>query len=99
MSHFENLWEEAENVLKEDSNSSSHQQLIKEAMGKLSALEALTNLKEMPQNDLNRLKANAMGKLLLIITQISCKDSINVYAALRAAIDDKKIDLFEIKYK
>lgn len=103
MSHFETLWEEAEKLLDHETKISSFSELVKEAMGKLSALDALDSLASkstsMPTEDLHRLKMNAVGKLLLVLTQLSAKDSLNVYAALRAAIDDKKITLFEEKYK
>lgn len=103
MQHFENLWEEAEKLLKQDTDISSCHELLKEAIGKLSALDALNTLSQkeesMSPEDAIKLKTNIMGKLILVLTQISAKDNINVYAALKAALDDKKITIFEAKYK
>lgn len=99
---FNELWEEAEKLLEAETQISSVDDLLKEAVGKFSALDMLNTLsskESMPIEDVLRLKTNAMGKLLLVLTQISAKDNLNVYAALRGAIDDKKISLFEEKYK
>lgn len=103
MSHFEHLWEDAEKTLDEETKTSSFRELTSFAMGILGTLEAIDGASqregEISQETIQGLKTNAMGKLLLVLTQISSKDSINVYAALKAALDNKRISIFEERYK
>lgn len=97
---FDNIWEDAEKLLEQETSHSSTSQLIKECIAKLSMLDSLSSLENtMPTEDLLRLKSHAMGKVLLVLTQISMKDNINVYTALRDVIENRKISLLEEKYK
>lgn len=99
MIHFENIWEEAEVLLKDDTAVSTLESLSKELSAKISIYEKIDSMAGMSPEDKERLKTNAMGKILLVLTQFSQKDNINVYAALKAAVDSRKISIFEEKYK
>lgn len=99
MATFDQLWEEAEKTLQEETAMSlSSQELIKELIAKLNLYEKFNSL-EMDPADKATLLTNAMGKALLVLTQISFKDNINTYAALKAALDDKKVEIFTERYK
>lgn len=97
--HFENLWEEAETIMQDEVSISSSEELVKEAEGKLGIYNLINKNTSMLEVDKNRLKAHTFGKILLVLTQLSAKDNINVYAALKTALDEVKIELLEEKYK
>ena len=102
--HFETLWEDAEKSLQTETSISSFSELVKDAMSKLMVLDQLDVMVSKESSVLSndekmRLKSNTLGKLVLSLTQISAKEGINVYAALKAALDDRKISIFEAKYK
>lgn len=99
--HFEDLWEEAEQLLQTETSVSSWQELTKEALGKLNVLGQMTDETFVGPSDEEKrqLRANVLGKLLLVMTQLSAKDGINVFAALKSAIENRKISIFEDRYK
>lgn len=96
--HFENLWEDAEKTLSDETNISSQEELIKEIEAKLTVYNLLCKA-SMPEQDLFRLKTHTLGKIILAITQLSAKDNINVFAALKVSLDEAKISVLENKYK
>lgn len=101
MSHFETLWEQAEQLLQAETSISSWDELTQEALAKL---HVLVQMKEeifsgSSREELIQLRANVLGKLLLVLSQLSAKDGINVYAALNQAVENRKITVFENRYK
>lgn len=97
--HFEELWEDAEKLLETETNISELSELVTEFKAKLSIYEALDSTENLSKQDLAKLKGHTFGKLLLLMTQISAKDGINVFAALRTACNNSKIEALETKYK
>lgn len=97
--HFEDLWEEAENVMKDEISISSSEELVKEAEAKFGIYNLINRNSILPEEDQKRLKSHTFGKILLVLTQLSAKDNINVYAALKTALDETKITQLEEKYK
>lgn len=101
MAHFEDLWEQAEQLLQTETSVSSWDELMQEALAKL---HVLAQMKEetfsgSTHAELVQLRANVLGKLLLVMSQLSAKDGINVYAALNQAVENRKITVFENRYK
>ena len=96
---FSELWEEAETVMQDEVSVSSSEELVKEAEGKLRIYNLINRNSSMPEEDQRRLKSHTFGKIMLVLTQLSAKDNINVYAALKTALDETKIGLLESKYK
>lgn len=85
--HFEDLWEESEEFSKENRAKNTEEDLINKI---LTELETIKNTK----NELY--KAESFGLLLFELSALSYKLNINVYAALKAAIEDLKIEHYEI---
>jgi len=95
--HFEHLWEEAENchslyISKSDINS-----IINEIELKLNLYKSIDN-SAIPAEDKEKTKSHLFGEILLSITQLTLKDNINSYKALKEAIFHKNIDIFSKKY-
>ena len=95
---FNELWENAEKALKEETNLSSSEDLVKEIIAKFKLYSLVSN-SGFAEEDCSRLRSHAFGKILLAITQLSFKDNVNVYAALKIALDEAKLNSFEAKYK
>lgn len=97
--HFEDLWESAEKTLQEDTDVSDSASILKEIYSKLTVYTALDSNASMSQEDRSRLKIHIFGKILLTITQLSYKDNVDVYKALKSALDEARISQLEEKYK
>lgn len=95
--HFEELWEEAENLYKEEPIYIDG--AIRELQAKFSVYESLDRAEKIPDEEKKKLKSHTMGKILACLAQISLKDNINTFAALATAIDDIKVEQLEAKYR
>lgn len=95
--HFEELWEESENIFKND--LLPIKAIMMELHAKLSVYEALDAAENLPTEEKLKLKSHTMGKILVSLTQLSIKDNINTFIALSKAIEDAKIENLEIKYR
>jgi hypothetical protein len=99
MAHFEDLWIEAESLLSNETSISSLQEIVKELIAKAEVFSRLEEvLSSSPVEGAKLLEGNAFGKLLLVVAQITAKQNINAYAALRMAIDDRKVEQLMLKY-
>lgn len=96
---FSELWENAEKTLGEEIAISSPEELIKEASAKFNLYSLLSNNNNLSEEDKLRFKTHTFGKILLALTKLSAKDNVNVFIALKNALDDAKIEMFEEKYK
>lgn len=97
--HFEDLWEKCEAFHKAESAQDVSSSLIDELMMKLNLYKVIDLKSEIPEEDRQKIKSRTMGEILLTITQISLKDNINVYEALKVALEYKSIENYSIKYK
>lgn len=101
MAHFEDLWEQAEELLRAETSVSSWEDLTQEALAKFHVLAQIKEetFSASTPEELIQLRANVLGKLLLVLSQLSAKNGINVYAALNQAVENRKISVFENRYK
>lgn len=97
--HFEQLWEESENFLKEETKTSSFNNLMIELDLKLKVYSSLENNISLSLEEKQRVKSHVFGKILLLLTQLSWKDNINTFMALKIALDETKIDLLTDQLK
>lgn len=95
--HFEELWEESENLFKGDTISVAA--VIMELKAKLSVYQALNDSAGLPEEEKQKLKSHTFGKILASLSQLSLKDNVNTFAALKNAVEDIKIEQLELKYK
>jgi phage-related tail protein len=79
--HFETLWEEAEKLSEKMYGGTATEELVKLIS------ESLTNYFETTQLDskeiADSLKNKHMGEIVFMITALSLRDNVNVYAALQ----------------
>lgn len=94
--HFEDLWEESENLFKDE--TSSVPLLIMELKAKLSIYEGLDKSDGLPSEEKMKLKSHLFGKILASLTQLSLLDNVNTFKALTTAINDIKIEKLELRY-
>lgn len=97
INHFEELWESAETLQKEDISDQSS--IVNELIAKLSIYKGLSENQEIPNEERQKLKTHLMGKILLTFTNLSLKDNINTFTALHNAVNELKIDLLEKRMK
>ncbi len=84
--HFENLWEESENFIKQ--HSDYYDEISTEKIIKL--IE-----KQLHFTFYNDNEAVALGEVLFLLTHLSLRYNVNVFSALQKAIQDNKSDLLE----
>ncbi len=97
--HFEELWEEAENIQKDISDGTTSEKIVEELLAKLSVYRVIATNDKIPQEDRAKLKTHTFGKILAALTHLSMRDNVNTYSALKNAIDDLRIDQLESKYR
>jgi hypothetical protein len=98
--HFENLWEESECCYKETIDSTTHDSIIDELKYKIDLYKSIANsdIKNIKDEEKQKIKSHVFGEILMTLTQLSLKDSINSYKALQLAIYYKNIDTLSKKY-
>jgi len=96
--HFEELWEQCENFHKEHSTKTEIQPIIEALMMKLSLYKALSAQKDMPGEEMQKVKARTLGEIVLTLTCLSLKDNIDVYGALATALQYRNIDVLDKKH-
>jgi len=102
MAHFEDLWNEAEQLLAENTKVSRLEELGREGEVKMRLLGFVRQLQyedHRSDEEVKSLMTRTMGKLLLTLTQISMKENIDVFAALKDAVEAEKVYIFEKRYK
>lgn len=79
---FEQLWEACEQISAPLYQQQSSSDLIKELNDLFANYKQLDDNLSMPKEVILALKRRCIGQLLFIITHLSAKDDINVYASL-----------------
>lgn len=97
--HFEDLWEKCELLHKDFVEQEDTQAIINELLIKLNLYKALDEKKEIPGEDLEKAKSRTFGEILLTLTNLSLKDSINVFDALATAYKYRAIEHYSEKYE
>ena|SRR5713101_6939474 len=95
---FDALWETCEALhqqISPDDNSSS---ILDELLLKVRLYQAINN-QEMPEEEKQAIRTRAIGEVLLVLTNLSLRDNINVFAALEAAHNYRSIDFFSRKHQ
>jgi hypothetical protein len=83
MKHFEQLWEEAEDLSHnlENINYKTALQILRQN------IDNIVDAKVLETNE-----AEAMGEILFALSFLSKKLNINVFAALQSSIEERKIE-------
>lgn len=81
--HFEQLWEDGENLHTNDDSSTST--ILDELSMKINLYKIIDSKIEIPEEERQKIKSRTMGEILLTLTNLSLKDNINVFEALKTA--------------
>lgn len=98
MIHFEQLWEQCENLHKETKPDSQISGLVDELMMKISLYKAIDQKIDLAADERKKIKSRTLGEILLTITNISLQDDINVFDALNTAFKYHSIEIYSQKY-
>ena len=96
--HFEELWEQCEQLQQEEINNKSLSVLVDELMMKLKLYQHLDTKTELPPEEVQSIKSRTMGEILWTLTKLSMKDNINVFEALGSAFQFHSIGHYNQKY-
>lgn len=81
--HFEDLWEEGEQLYVQESSSISS--ILDELSMKIELYRLIDERVEIPAEDRIKIKSRTMGEILSTLTHLSLKDNINVFDALKTS--------------
>jgi hypothetical protein len=96
--HFEDLWGQCEKFHQENVNVKDLQPIIEALLMKVNLYKSLSNQKDIPGDEMQKLKSRLLGELVFALTCISLKDDINVFEALAIALQHRTIDVLDKKY-
>ena len=82
--HFETLWETCESFHKGSDTSIAIS--IDELMLKLNLYKAIDQKVEIPEKEREKIKSRTMGEILFTLTKLSLQDNINVFEAMKTAL-------------
>jgi|WetSurMetagenome_2_1015567.scaffolds.fasta_scaffold599980_2 hypothetical protein len=97
--HFEDLWEKCENLHQDFIEKEETQIIINELLMKLNLYKALDEKKEIPKEELEKVKSRTFGEILLTLTNLSLKDRINVFDALATAYKYRAVEHYSEKHQ
>lgn len=95
--HFEDLWNQCEELQAELAKQETVPDIIDELMLKINLYKALDH-KEIPAEERQQANMRTMGEILLTLSKLSLKDNVNVYEALSIALQYRSIDHYAKKY-
>lgn len=95
--HFEELWEQCENVQKDACADISASNIIEEIIIKLNLYKVLDDKAEIPPAELKKIRSRVLGEVLLTITGLSIKDNVDVYEALGMALQFHSLQQYHKK--
>lgn len=98
MKHFEELWEECEKLQKDIVSESATSEIINELIMKINIYKVIDLKLEIPEEERQTIKSRTLGEILLMLTQISLKDNINVFDSLYTAYKYRSIEYYSTKY-
>jgi hypothetical protein len=96
--HFEDLWEESEKLshsIIPDNNDSPKEPLlavIQDIDNNLSIIRNNLLILEVDEQEKALGAAEAIGQILFLLSYLSQRYGINVYAALQSTMNNKKVD-------
>lgn len=89
--HFEDLWNESEDISLKVHKEDSSQYLLEMMKVLIDNYRDLLTNEAIPKEVITTLKKRYMGEIVFLITAISARDDINVYASLMEEIKLNKL--------
>lgn len=96
--HFEELWEKCEKLFSDNLDKDSSIVIIDELLMKLNLYKIINENKDLSKEDMILVKSRTFGEILLTLTNLSLRDSINVFDALATAFKYHAIKHYNEKY-
>lgn len=84
--HFEELWVQCEKVHQEAPVQGSVAEILNELSLKLNFYKVIDQRKDLPPEEMRQFRIRAMGEILSVLTNLSLVEDINVFDALRTAM-------------
>lgn len=85
MLHFEELWEQCEQIHQASKSEDSMSAIMDELAMKINLYKIIESKTEVPAADLAKAKSHTMGEILFTLTKLSLKENINVFESLGLA--------------
>ncbi len=96
--HFEQLWEQAENTFQLDNKST--EEILNNLQLKIDLYRSVfSKINSAPKEEAEKMKAHLMGEIILTLTNLSYKENINVFHALKVSLEFAKIDNLQQIYQ
>ena len=92
--HFEELWELAEKSFA-DKKDEDIDLITNQLMLKVSLYKKMSAQPNSSKEELGKIKSHLMGEILLTLTQLSFKENIDVFAALKTALYFSTIEKYQ----
>lgn len=83
--HFEELWEQCENLHKEIGGNETIPTIMDELSMKINLYKLIDGKIDIPVEERQKVKSRTLGEILLTITNLSLKENINVFEVLSIA--------------
>jgi hypothetical protein len=96
--HFEELWEKSEQYHNQNSSEDSPEEILNEVVLKINLLKAIEVKTDLPKEETEQAKSRLLGEILFSLTNLSLKDNINVFEALKTALLGHSIGHYSNKY-
>jgi hypothetical protein len=96
--HFEHIWEASEALYADTIANTPISSIIAELQAKLSVYKAVSEQQSLEGEDLAKTKEHVMGNILMAMSKLSLKDGVNTWAALKQAVEDKKLGQMEASF-
>ncbi len=90
--HFEELWENCENLHKDLGKGDTVASVIDELAMKINLYKLLDGKTEITEEERQKIKSRTLGEILLTLTNLSLKDNINVFESLSIAYQIRNKD-------
>lgn len=84
--HFEELWVHCEKVHQEAIVRGTVPEILNELSMKLNFYKVIDQRKDLPPEEMRQFRIRAVGEILLVLTNLSMVENINVFDALNAAV-------------
>lgn len=98
MKHFEDIWLLGEKLFQDTVAQEQVSSILEELLLKINLYKALDEQKQIPLEEMQKVKARTFGELLLTLTNLSLKDNIDVFNALSTALNYKSIEVYLNKH-
>ena len=96
--HFETIWNKSEELIASEVSKQPTAPIIEELIAKLALYKALDLNDKIPEEEKQKLKTHLFGKLLIALSKLSFKENVNVYTAMKQAMEELRLSQLELAF-